>query len=57
MTAKKVLVKPKPATLRRAEKDLKNPNASRGVKGPAGYTVRNSKGVRVSARPPKRGGN
>jgi len=46
MATKKSLVKPRPATLRRAENDLHNPKTSRTVKGTAGYAVRNAKGVK-----------
>jgi len=47
LAIKRNLVKPKPATLKRAEKDLHNSKTSRTVKGPAGYTVRNAKGVKI----------
>jgi hypothetical protein len=48
MATKKSLVKPKPRTLGEAEKDLRNIKAGRNTKGPAGYTVRNAKGVKVN---------
>lgn len=50
MTGRKSLVKPTSTTLGRAEKDLHNPKASRAVKSPAGYTVRNAKGVKESRK-------
>ena len=46
MAGRKNLVKPRANTLGRAEKDLHNRKASRTVKGPAGYTLRNAKGVK-----------
>ncbi|HUD04600.1 MAG TPA: hypothetical protein VMR59_01280 [Patescibacteria group bacterium] len=47
MAKRKNLVKPKSKTLKKAERDLHNKKASKTVKGPAGYTVRNAKGVKV----------
>lgn len=46
MAKRKNLVKPKPSTLKRAEADLRS-RAGRKVKGPAGYVVRNAKGVKA----------
>ena len=44
--ARKVLVKPKPKTLRKAEKELHGKRVPKTAKSTAGYTVRNAKGVR-----------
>ncbi|HVA96035.1 MAG TPA: hypothetical protein VND99_00105 [Candidatus Acidoferrales bacterium] len=47
MATRKTLVKPKPKTLKRAEQDLKNKHVGKTVKSPAGFVVRNAKGVRT----------
>lgn len=51
---RKPLVKPKPKTLKDAEKDLKNPKASQTAKGTGGYTLRNAKGVRENVKKGKK---
>lgn len=44
--AKRKLVKPKPRTLKAAEKDLHNRHSSGSSKRTGGYVVKNAKGVK-----------